>query len=77
MVLLALISAPAVVSKILDHLHLPSTPPPLAPARLPSLQSDLLAQSFEPDELPDDHDFSHATPISPDSRAPPSRAHRG
>ncbi len=34
MVLLALITAPQVVVKILDHLRIPSTPPPLAPARL-------------------------------------------
>ena len=33
MVLLALITAPRVVAKILDHLRIPSTPPPLAPAR--------------------------------------------
>jgi hypothetical protein len=33
MVLLALISAPRVVAKILAHLRLPSSPPPLAPAR--------------------------------------------
>jgi hypothetical protein len=33
MVLLALITAPQVVEKILDHLRIPSTPPPLAPAR--------------------------------------------
>lgn len=82
MVLLSLITATAVVSKILDHLHLPSTPPPLAPARLPSRQADLLALSFEPDEPTDDQDFqdfSHDTPTSVDSRAPPSpsRAHRG
>ncbi len=33
MVLLALITAPRVVAKILDQLRIPSTPPPLAPAR--------------------------------------------
>ena len=33
MVLLALITAPRVVAKILVHLRIPSTPPPLAPAR--------------------------------------------
>ena len=33
MVLLALITAPQVVEKILDHLRIPSTPPPLAPTR--------------------------------------------
>jgi len=49
MVLLALITAPRVVAKILDHLRIPSTPPPLAPARLvvhPSpLFDDVLDQS--------------------------------
>jgi hypothetical protein len=34
MVLLALITAPQVVEKILDHLRIPSSPPPVAPARL-------------------------------------------
>jgi hypothetical protein len=30
------------VAKILDHLRIPSTPPPVAPPRLPALQTDLL-----------------------------------
>ncbi len=33
MALLALITAPAVVARILEHLRLPSTPPPVSPAR--------------------------------------------
>ncbi|MBU1512374.1 hypothetical protein KKD52_18635, partial [Myxococcota bacterium] len=32
---LAFLSDPAVVTKILDHLRLPSSAPPLAPARMP------------------------------------------
>jgi hypothetical protein len=36
MVVLAIISDRAVVRKILDHLGLPSAPPPLAPARASS-----------------------------------------
>ena len=42
MVLLALITARATVTKILDHLELPSSPPPIAPARDPNEQCDLL-----------------------------------
>jgi hypothetical protein len=33
MVVLAFITDPHVVKRILDHLHLPSVPPPVAPAR--------------------------------------------
>ena len=47
MVLLALITAPQVVQKILDHLRIPSTSPPLAPARMPAQQSDLLAAELD------------------------------
>lgn len=47
MILLALITAPPVVTRILDHLRIPSTPPPLAPARLPAQQSELLADDLE------------------------------
>ncbi len=35
MVLWALSTAPATVAKILDHLRLPSTPPPVVPAQAP------------------------------------------
>lgn len=47
MILLALITAPPVVTRILDHLRIPSTAPPLAPARLPAQQSELLADDLE------------------------------
>jgi len=50
MVLLALITAPAKVARILDHLRIPSTPPPLSPARLPAHQTDLLAGSCSPSD---------------------------
>ena len=56
MVLLALITAPQVVVKILDHLRLPSTPPPLAPARLdvhPSLLFDDVMDQTDPLQAPD------------------------
>ena len=48
MVLLALITAPRVVARILVHLRIPSTPPPLAPARQatePLMFSDELDQT--------------------------------
>ena len=35
MVVLAFLTDPAVVTRILDHLHLPSTLPTIAPARDP------------------------------------------
>jgi len=56
MVLLALITAPPVVAKILDHLRIPSTPPPLAPARLdvhPSHLFDDVLDQTDPLEAPD------------------------
>ena len=49
MVLLALITAPAAVERILDHLHIPSTPPPLAPARMSAsaYHKDLLGDPYD------------------------------
>ena len=55
-VLLALITAPQVVVKILDHLRIPSTPPPLAPARLdvhPSHLFDDVMDQTGPLQAPD------------------------
>jgi hypothetical protein len=56
MVLLALITARATVTRILDHLRIPSTPPPVAPARSPSQQTlppdDELDQTDPFDEAP-------------------------
>jgi len=46
MVLLALITAPSTVSKILDHLRIPSTSPPVAPARLGAHQTNLLGDDL-------------------------------
>ena len=48
---LAFISVPAVVVRILDHLHLPSTPPPLAPARWPEDEFPLLDTEFAGDDF--------------------------
>jgi hypothetical protein len=47
MVLLALVSAPATVAKILVHLRLPSIPPPVAPARLGDPQIHLLDDDLD------------------------------
>ena len=49
MVLLALITRPSVIERILRHLRLPSTPPPLAPARDPREQAAQLEAALEHD----------------------------
>jgi hypothetical protein len=72
MLLLALITAPRVVTKILDHLRIPSTPPPLAQARPPperGMFGDDLDQtnSFDAPE-PADSELSGGTATP---RAPP------
>ena len=72
MVLLALITAKATVSRILDHLGIPSTPPPIAPARDPNDQLDLLQADHELDDVSTAHDrASPARRWSACSRAPP------
>jgi hypothetical protein len=72
MVLLALITAPRVVAKILDHLRIPSTPPPLAPAR-PATEPFMFG-----DELDQTDPFDASDSAAPEltggavaSRAPP------
>ncbi len=73
MVLLALITAPPVVAKILDHLRIPSTPPPLAPARLdvhPSHLFDDVLDQTDPLEAPDST-ASELASGAPAPRAPP------
>jgi hypothetical protein len=63
MVVVAFITDPPILSRILNHLGLPTTTPPLAPANL-SLQQELdFADQLPPDDayldLPhDDHDLS-------------------
>jgi len=54
MVVLALISEPAVVRRILDHLGLPSSPPPLAPPRSLFDQYDI----FDPSPPETDFDLT-------------------
>jgi hypothetical protein len=66
MVVLAFITDPGVVKKILDHLRLPSTEPPRAPARLSQQQVEMFEERFEEELL--DVPFA-PTPSS--SRGPP------
>ncbi len=74
MVLLALITAPRVVEKILAHLRIPSTPPPLAPARQasePTMFGDGLDQTdpFDASGSADSDYVLTAGAVAP--RAPP------
>ncbi len=73
MVLLALISAPSTVAKILDHLRLPSSPPPVAPARLGDQQIHLLDDDLDQSDPLDDPlcASSDDTLDATASRAPP------
>ncbi len=48
---LAFLSNPAVVTKILDHLRLPSIAPPLAPARMPEDEFPFLDTEFAGDDF--------------------------
>jgi len=69
MVIIAFITDPSVLTKILDHLKLPSAPPSLAPARSPLDEQDLFADAefvepvYREDPGPDDG--------MPTARAPP------
>lgn len=49
MVVLAFITDPAALSRILQHLGLPTAPPPVAPARIP-LEVDLPLDEMLPDD---------------------------
>ena len=68
MVIIAFITDPSVLTRILDYLKLPSTPPPLAPARSRLDEQDLFAdeKSAEPvyreDPGPDDGMYSARAP---------------
>jgi len=49
MVVMAMITDPRILEKILTHLGLPAHPPPVAPARL-DLQTELELDDHPPDE---------------------------
>ena len=75
MLVIALITKAEVVQKILDHLRLPATPPPVAPPRQhpADAQADLL--HFNQDQTPEPHQAASAGSSSYQSaraaRAPP------
>jgi hypothetical protein len=58
MVVLAFLTDPRIVAKVLDHIGLPSSPPPLAP---PRLASDPMF-NFDADASEDDWDQDTALP---------------
>jgi len=68
MLVIAFLTDPNVLTKILDHLNLPSAPPPLAPARSPIDEQGLFADEeiaepvYREDPGPDD---GMATPRAP------------
>ncbi|MBU1410781.1 hypothetical protein KKD52_03970 [Myxococcota bacterium] len=70
--MLAFIADPAVVTKILDHLRLHSSAPPLAPARMPEDEFPLLDTEFAGDDFEDPvrHQRKPQTPQRP-GRGPP------
>jgi len=67
MVIIAFITEPSVLTRILDHLKLPSTQPPLASARSPLDEQDLFA-----DEKPTEPVYREAP--GPDDGIPTARA---
>jgi len=68
MVVLAFLTDPTVVSKILAHLGLPTSPPPLAPARL-AAQEEFFPDLAD-DDVSQDPDDRRA-PAAPRPRGPP------
>jgi len=68
MTVIAFLTDPPVLKRILDHLGLPSTPPAVAPARSPIDEAGLFA-----DEFPDDNggDWTHQEEGSQIARDPP------
>jgi len=69
MVVLAFLTDPAVVSKILAHLGLPTTPPPVAPARL-AAQQEFFPDASASDDVSQDPDDLR-TPAESRPRGPP------
>jgi hypothetical protein len=68
MVVLAFITDPDVVKKILDHIHIPSTLPVPAPPRRPA-EPELLFCDEPP--VDDCYDEPSAPPTTCSSRSPP------
>jgi len=68
MVVMAMITSPRILDRILSHLGLPTHPPPIAPARLDS-QTDLTLDDHPPDDAyldePRLDHGRHATPRAP------------
>jgi hypothetical protein len=65
MLVIAFISDPAVINKILQHLGLPSSPPPISPVKTPVEEQDFFNGDF-PEETTSEHanvfpPFSHST----------------
>ena len=69
MVLLALITAPRVIERILLHLRLPHTPPSVAPARAPR-EPEVRLWDADPDDSDEAPPGAHLTSRA-DARAPP------
>jgi hypothetical protein len=69
MVLLALITAPAVIERILRHLKLPHVPPPVAPARA-TREPELELWDVAPDDRDEERSEGHPM-ASAGARAPP------
>jgi hypothetical protein len=69
MVVLAFLTDATVVHKILAHLGLPTSPPPLAPARL-AAQEELFPDADAADHVRQDPDDLPA-PAGPRPRGPP------
>ena len=70
MVVIALITKTDVIAKILDHLRIPSTPPPVAPPRRLSEpdQADLPGYNQDPEDVQAVNDQSTASAYA---RPPP------
>ena len=68
MTVIAFLTDPPVLRRILDHLGLPSSPPPLAPARSPLDEVGLFSDE-EPDDTGDD--WTYPEEGSQIARAPP------
>ena len=76
MEVLALITDPDVVQKILNHLHLPAADPPRAPARTRSEPFEQMTLDPEPGDEPDDGPDDDPFPsFPPRKRGPPRKPH--